>query len=110
VPLSHSDAVRAFELYNETAQKVGIPKAATLSPQRRRGILARLRDHGGLEAWKTALANIERTPFLRGDNDRGWTADLDFLLKASRFTKVLEGGYERSAFKPAPRYAGQRVF
>jgi uncharacterized protein YdaU (DUF1376 family) len=112
VPASHSEALEAFQLYNDLAQKVGIPTATTLTPKRKRGILARLREHGGIEAWKAALTNIERSPFLCGKNDRGWTADLDFLLQAARFTKIVEGGYSNSngMWRPAPRSAGQGVF
>jgi hypothetical protein len=102
-PPSHAEAVEAFDLYNAMAQKIGIPIARTLTPQRKRSILARLRDHGGLEAWKLALANIERSAFLRGNNDRGWTASFDFLIQPSRFTKVLEGGYGNGAAKISVR-------
>jgi len=106
VPASPSDldALRAFELYNETAQRAGLATASKLTPQRKRGILARLREHGGTEGWKKALAIIERTPFLLGENERGWRADLDFLLQPTSFTRVVEGSYERSAFKSAHRY------
>ena len=40
-----------------------------------------------------ALANIERSSFLTGTNDRGWRADLEFLLQPSSFAKVHDGGY-----------------
>lgn len=94
--------LEAFNLYNETALRVGIPQAATLTPQRRKSIAARMREHGGIEAWKRALANIERSAFLQGSNDRGWRADLDFLLQAKSFTKVVEGSYGNGAHGPAP--------
>lgn len=94
---SPCDALTAFEAYNELAQRCGLPLARTLTPQRRKSIMARMREHGGLDAWNAALANIERSSFLRGDNDRSWRADLDFLLQASRFTKVVEGTYGNGA-------------
>ena len=40
-----------------------------------------------------ALANIERSSFLTGTNDRGWRASLDFLLQPASFAKVHDGGY-----------------
>jgi hypothetical protein len=91
------DALTAFELWNELAQRVGLPLARTLTPQRRKSILARMREHGGLDAWRTALGHVERSAFLQGTNDRGWRADLDFMLQASRFTKLVEGGYGNGA-------------
>ena len=40
--------------------------------------------------------------FLRGDNDRGWRADIDFVLQAASFTKLMEGSYERAANSRRP--------
>lgn len=96
-PPSHAEALEAFELYNQTATKVGIPAARTLTPQRKKAIMARMREHGGLDAWKIALGNIERSAFLQGKNDRNWVATLDFLIQASSFTKVVEGTYGNGA-------------
>ena len=86
------DALRAFESYNALAIRVGIPQAAKLTPDRQRKIIARLRDYG-LEGWDQALANVERSSFLTGTNDRGWRASLEFLLQAASFAKVHDGGY-----------------
>jgi uncharacterized protein YdaU (DUF1376 family) len=101
---SPRDALEAFEAYNNLALKVGLPQARTLTPQRRKNLMARLREHGGLEAWGIALANIERSAFLRGRNDRGWRCDLDFLLQASRFAKVVDGTYGNGAHAEDPEH------
>jgi hypothetical protein len=98
---SPKDALEAFELYNAMAERVGLPQARTLTPQRRKNLIARMREHGGLEAWKTALGNVEKSAFLQGRNDRGWRADFDFLLQAARFTKVVEGTYGNGAHADA---------
>lgn len=100
---SPRDAQKAFEAYNETALRCGLPQARTLTPQRRKLITARMREHGGLAAWMTALANIERSAFLQGVNDRGWRADIDFLITASKFTKVVEGTYGNGAHAKEPK-------
>lgn len=97
VPATPCQAVAAFEAYNEVALRLGLPQARTLTPQRRKNLIARLNEHGGLDAWHTALANIERSAFLRGGNNRGWTVDLDFMLQASKFTKLVEGTYGNGA-------------
>ena len=96
-PPAPSDALEAYELYNELALKVGIPVASKLTPQRSKAIMARLREHGGMDAWKAALAQVERSAFLQGRNDKGWVANLDFLTQATRFTKVVEGTYGNGA-------------
>lgn len=96
------DALEAFNAWNDLAQRLGLATARSLTPQRRKSILARMREHGGIDAWRIALANIERSAFLRGTNDRGWRADLDFLLQASRFAKVVDGAYGNGAHGGGP--------
>lgn len=93
------DALTAFERYNELAQRIGLAMARSLTPQRRRALLARLREHGGLSAWDVILANVERSAFLRGfgGGRSGWRADLDFLLQAKSCAKVFDGGYGNGA-------------
>jgi uncharacterized protein YdaU (DUF1376 family) len=98
------EPLEAFGLYNEMAQRCGLALARTLTPQRRKSLTARLREHGGIDAWRTALANVERSAFLRGNNDTGWRADLDFLLTASKFTKVFEGSYGNGAHAKEGEY------
>ena len=98
----HSDVtptqvLEAFSLYNETALRCALSQAVSLTPERKKKIRARISDHGGVEAWKTAMANIERSAFLRGKNDRSWRADLDFVLQPSSFTRLVEGGYGNGA-------------
>lgn len=96
------ECLEAFTAYNETAQRCAIPQAARMTPDRERKIAARLKDYG-IEGWRRALANIEKSSFLTGTNDRGWRASLDFLLQAESFGKVHDGGYGNGRHaKPAP--------
>ncbi|MNG39522.1 hypothetical protein D3C84_1276480 [compost metagenome] len=37
---------------------------------------------------------LGRSPHCQGHNDRGWRADLDFLLQPSRYVRLIEGAYE----------------
>jgi hypothetical protein len=47
--------------------------------------------------WRPALAKIRGSPFLRGENDRNWKADVDWFLRPDTVTKILEGKYDGSA-------------
>jgi hypothetical protein len=96
------DALRAFEAYNATALRCGLPQAAKLTPDRSRKIIARLKDYG-LDGWAQALANIEKSSFLTGTNDRGWRASLEFLLQPPSFSKVHDGGYGNGRHAPKPK-------
>jgi hypothetical protein len=89
---SRSAALEAFGLYNASALRLSLPQAAKLTPDRERRIIARLKEHG-FEGWRQALDQLARSAFLRGKNDRGWTASLDFLLQPSSFAKVHDGVY-----------------
>lgn len=92
------DALHAFERYNELAQRVGLPVARSLTPERRRALMKRMNDNGGTAAWDALISNIERSSFLQGENDRGWRVPgLDWLLKSANFTKVIEGTYGNGA-------------
>lgn len=90
---SPAQAVVAFESYNRLALTCGLPQARSLTPGRRKLMIARLREHG-MDGWNTALANVATSSFLKGRNDRHWRADLDFLLTASKLPKVIEGAYD----------------
>jgi hypothetical protein len=83
------------EKWNEMAERHGLPLIRKLSPDRRRKMLARIRDHP-LEDWLDAFDAIERNPWLHGDSRGGWRANIDFLLQPSSFQKLIEGNYDRS--------------
>ncbi|RVQ42604.1 hypothetical protein CN059_26420 [Sinorhizobium medicae] len=53
----------------------------------------RVEEHG-LPAVLDAIERIGRSRFCRGENDRGWRADLDFLCQPKSFVSILEGKYD----------------
>lgn len=84
--------LQAFEAYNALALRAGLPQASKLTPGRQRFIRCRIGDYpdGG---WDRMLANVEKSAFLTGQNDRGWRVDLDWLVKPANFCKVHDGSY-----------------
>lgn len=89
----HLTPADILEGWNELAASCGLPKAGKLTGGRLRQAKARIREYPDLEDWRRAFKHIRDTPFLRGTNDRGWRADIDFLLQAKSFTKLTEGSY-----------------
>lgn len=87
-----ADALAAFNAYNETALRCSLPQAAKFTPDRERKIIARLKDYG-LDGWRQALGNIEKSAFLTGGTDHGFRADLEFVCQAKSFGKLHDGGY-----------------
>ncbi|WP_333837948.1 hypothetical protein [Novosphingobium sp.] len=96
VPLgSEFGPQQVLEMWNRAAVQIDLPKAAKLSDARRRHAAKLIREHGE-EGFRAAIRAIMRSRFLRGENDRGWKADLDFLLQPKSFLKLIEGAYDRS--------------
>jgi hypothetical protein len=44
----------------------------------------------------TVIENVKYSDFLKGNNNRNWTADIDWILKPNNFIKVLEGNYNKN--------------
>jgi hypothetical protein len=71
----------------------GFPAVRRLTGTRLRQLKARLRENT-IEDWQQAMSALERSNFCRGENERGWRADFDFMLQPKSFTKLLEGAYD----------------
>lgn len=68
------------------------PKIRSLSDARKKAINARLKAYS-LEDFETVFKNAEESSFLKGSNDRNWTANFDWLISDKNMAKVLEGNY-----------------
>lgn len=100
VPAPKVDFDLALEAWNALASEKNLSKVQVLTEPRRKSLKARLFECGGMDGWNVAMSKIRGSPFLLGDNDRQWKATFDFILKQSKFTKLMEGGYDGQA-KPA---------
>lgn len=68
-------------------------KEITVITEKRKGHLnARIKEHG-IDAIYKAIDNVANSAFLRGENNRGWIANFDWVFKPNNFIKVLEGNY-----------------
>lgn len=106
---THVDEIaEAVADYNRTAADAGWPVLRILSKPRRAALSARLREAGGIEGWRVALAKARASPHCCGQNDRGWVASFDFLTKQSSFAKLMEGNYDdRRSSRPDQRSASR---
>jgi hypothetical protein len=86
------------ELFNDTC--VSFPRLITLSDKRKKAIKARLKTYS-LDDFKRLFEKAEASNFLKGANERNWSANFDWLIKDSNMAKVLEGNYDNK--KAAPR-------
>jgi uncharacterized protein YdaU (DUF1376 family) len=94
-PPPKADLAAAFELWNKMAiDHPSLPKAQHLTDTRKKRLQQRLIECGGIDGWQAALAKVSASAFCQGGNDRGWVADLDFMLQQSSFTRLMEGKYD----------------
>jgi hypothetical protein len=98
-PISDPEIQMAFSAFNRAAELAGIPVAQHLTETRKKKFKQRLRECGGLAGWNAALEKLSASAFMRGNNDRGWRADLDFILQEKSFTRLLEGFYDNQPTK-----------
>lgn len=75
----------------------GLPQVVKLTEKRKGQIKARWFESDktqSLDWWKDYFEIVKERPFLLGNNDRGWQADIDFLTTQSKFIKIIEGKYK----------------
>lgn len=76
-PSARNDVQEVFNFY---VQEFGVnPNMVKLSDARKRKLQLRIKD-AGVEMLKLAITNTARSPHHRGENDRGWKADLDWII------------------------------
>lgn len=84
------------DLYNNTC--VSFPRVVSISENRKKAIRARLKTYC-VEDLKKLFEIAEKSDFLKGKNDRNWTATFDWMLKDSNLAKILEGNYNNRTEK-----------
>lgn len=83
----------ALDAYSAMAGRAGLAALRVVTAARKARVAAILSEHGPA-VWDEALAKVEASSFCRGQNERGWKADLDFILQPKTFPKILEGAYD----------------
>lgn len=80
------------------------PPCRSLSPQRIRDIQTCF-DHGlTLQDFEEGFRMAQQSPFLRGENPRGWTAGFGWMVREENLTRILEGAYKPRPEGDQPSY------
>ena len=79
------------DMYNDTC--VSFPAITTLSDSRKKAIKARLKTYT-VDDLEMAFKKAEASDFLKGKNDRNWSANFDWMIKDSNLAKILDGNYD----------------
>lgn len=87
---------------------ISFPKVRSLSDARKKAIKARLNTYT-MDDFKTVFENAEGSSFLKGKNDRNWSANFDWLIADKNMAKVLEGNYaDRGRKENVPSWMKER--
>lgn len=81
---------RIADMYNEIC--ISFPRLTVLSERRKQAIKARLNTYT-VEQFKTMFEMAEASSFLKGQNERSWQANFDWMVKDGNFAKILDGNY-----------------
>lgn len=81
-----------LKLYNEICKS--LPKALRLSEKRRKAIKAKLRDGYSMDDIKRAFEMAEKSPFLRGEVNKSFHADFDWIFQSDHILRILEDKYK----------------
>lgn len=88
-----TDAEKVQVLYNQ--HRKNMPECMKLTPIRISQINARIKEVGFDQLCSLLVEAID-LPLFQGDNDRGWTASLEWMTKGSSFLKIREGFYKKT--------------
>lgn len=99
-PRQNIDYEAIKDLYNTVC--VSFPRCTSLSEARKKAIKARFANGYTVEDFRALFTKAEASSFLKGKNDRNWTANFDWLLKDANMAKVLDGNYDNKDASGAP--------
>lgn len=89
-PVAHGDLSAIVSAWNS----LNLTPIRGIKPESTRYKLLKTRIHDyGAKAVLEAIENIRSSPFLKGQNKKGWVISFDWFIKPNNFVKVLEGNY-----------------
>lgn len=98
---------KSFDLYLQVWNEHcgSLSKISSLSDKRRAKLKTRIAEGLNLDKFLELVKSCAKTPFLRGENDRNWKADFDWLVEnQDNGLKILENKYGKSEPDSKPKY------
>lgn len=91
-----------FEMFNQIC--TSYQRITSYSDARKKAIKARLNSGYTLDDFQRLFEKSEESDFLKGKNNRNWTASFDWLIKDANMAKVLDGNYDNRSSKEEHSY------
>lgn len=92
-----------FELFNRICKSY--PKITAYSEARKKAIRERFKSGYTVDDFKTVFEKAENSDFLKGKNNRNWSANFDWLIKDENIAKVLDGNYDDKSSNQQKEYS-----
>ncbi|WP_024854649.1 phage replisome organizer N-terminal domain-containing protein [Mediterraneibacter gnavus] len=90
------DYQQIADMYNATC--VSFPRLTVLSKKREKAIKARLRKYS-IDDIQRTFELAEESDFLKGANNRNWSATFDWMMNDANMAKILDGNYKNKDAK-----------
>lgn len=87
------DYEKLISFFNSETKTVFGEVKYPISETRKKMISARIKEHGK-SGFSSVIRKAYSSNFLKGENNRGFVATLDWLIKPTNFEKVLSGNYD----------------
>lgn len=90
----HLPAQVVADAWNAMASECGLPPCQGIHGKRRTALAARWKEKRWRDGWRSALDRLRGIRWIRGDNQRGWKANIDWFLRPDVVTRILEGQHD----------------
>ena len=80
------------DLYNSIC--VSFPECKLLSDKRKKEIKACINNGITQDQFKKAFEKAQNSSFMKGNNNRSWSANFDWMIKPNNIVKILDGNYD----------------
>lgn len=91
--LNNKDLKVLLDYFNNNSKLKNI---TAITEKRKSHLISRFKQYG-INSFKKVVDNCANSPFLQGQNKKGWIATFDWLILPNNYVKVLEGNYNSSS-------------
>ena len=90
VPFDDLAAIYSEMLPDLPKLRRGVPKS------QRKATAARWKESPSLDEWRETFKLVAASPFLMGENARGWRASFGWVIKSANWDKIINGQFQHS--------------
>jgi hypothetical protein len=94
-----------MDTWNNNIEGTPFPKIHSIAGKRKQTIAIRIKDYPTLlDMMPVVIRHMSKDPFFRGDNDRAWVANFDYLLQDGKMVQLYEKATNAAWTAPKQEY------